>query len=382
MDFELSAEQKQVQGAARRLAKGVVEPRAAAIDRTGEYPEDVFAAFASAGLFGASLPLSCGGLGLGTTGLALCIEEVAKYCSASALMLLLAHLPTAPLVYSGRRDLCDKYCRPIAAGSARAAFALTEPTAGSDVWAIATRARPDGGGYVLTGQKQYISGASVADWFVVVAKVAEREMALFVVERNTPGVAVAPPMLKMGVHGIPLVQIYLDDVHVTAAARVDDGNGFRLLMHSLNSTRPLVAARGLGLAEGAMSYTLAYARERRTFGKALIEHEALQFMLADLAIAIEASRLLTYQATWFVDRGEYTVERAAFLSMAKAFATETAVKASGDCLQLLGAAGYVADYPMERFYRDAKQLTIVEGTSQVQRLIIADALRNMAIRYD
>jgi alkylation response protein AidB-like acyl-CoA dehydrogenase len=285
-------------------------------------------------------------------------------------------------VYSGRRDLCDRYCRPIAAGSARAAFALTEPTAGSDVWAITTRARPDAGGYVLAGQKQYISGASVADWFIVVAKVAERELGLFVVERNTPGVVVAAPMRKMGVHGIPLVQIFLDDVRVNAVARVDSGDGFRLLMYSLNSTRPLVAARGLGLAQGAMSYALAYMRQRRTFDKALIDHQALQFILADLAIAIEASRLLTYQATWLVDRGDYTVEHAAYLSMAKAFATETAVKASGDCLQLMGAAGYVADYPMERFYRDAKQLTIVEGTSQVQRVIIADALRKMVLSYE
>lgn len=161
MDFELSAEQREVQGAARRIARGVVEPRAAEIDRTGEYPDDVFAAFASAGLFGASLPPAYGGLGLGTTGLALCIEEVAKYCSSSALILLLAHLPTAPLVYSGRQDLCETYCRPIADGSARAAFALTEPTAGSDVWAITTRARRNGGAYVLAGQKQFIDRKSV-----------------------------------------------------------------------------------------------------------------------------------------------------------------------------------------------------------------------------
>lgn len=359
-----------------------MKPRAGEIDRTAEYPEDVFAAFASAGLFGTSLPTSCGGLGLGTTGLALCIEEVAKYCSSSALMLLLSHLPTAPIVFGGQAEQMEKYCRPVAEGKARAAFGLTEPGAGSDVWGIKSKAVLEGEHFVVTGQKQYISGASVADWFIVAAKLAPREMGLFIVERNTPGVTVGNPLRKMGVHGIPLVEIFLDGARVHRRDRIGDGDQFKLLMRALNSTRPLVAARGLGLAQGVVTYVIEHMRQRKTFGKPLIEHQALQFMLAELAIAIEASRLLTYQATTLIDTGRTGAEHAPFLSMAKAMATETAVKASSDCLQLMGAAGYLAEYPLERLYRDAKQLTIVEGTSQIQRVIIADALARSVIRYD
>lgn len=386
MDFNFSEEHRMIQDLARQIAKEVVAPRASEIDRTRQYPEDIFQAFKEAGLLGVWFPPEVGGSGAGTTGLCIAVEEMAKFCNSSALMLLLTKLSTAAIVHHGTEEQKQKYCRGVAEGTLRGAFGLTEPNAGSDAAAIQTTARRVGDEYILNGSKTFISGATVADFFLVAAKTnpsaGSRGVSAFIVDRDAPGFSVSKPLEKMGVHAVPVAELYFQDCRVPAKNLVGPENGgFKVIMENLNSVRPVVAARGVGLAEGAVDYATKYARERRTFGKPIIEHQAIQFMLAELAMQIEAARLLTYRAAWLVDQGKVGKEAAPYLSMAKAFASEVAVKASSDAVQILGANGYMAEFPMERFYRDAKQLMIVEGTSQIQRLIIGRAIADGSLAY-
>jgi alkylation response protein AidB-like acyl-CoA dehydrogenase len=379
MNFEFNDEQKALQQLARRVAKDKVAPRAAELDETGEYPEDLFAVFRDTGLLGVGFPPEYEGSGLGITGLAIAVEETAKYCNSCALMLLLTRLGTSAIFFGGNDEQKRHYLPAVATGKMRSAFALTEPGAGSDSGNIRTTARRDGKHYVLTGNKQWISGATVADFFIVAAKTkldaGNKGMSVFIVEKNTPGFRVGKPNKKMGVKGVPTAELILEEARVPAEALLGTENdGFKLVMKNLNSLRPVVAARGLGTAEGCVAYAVQYAKERETFGKKLIEHQAIQFMLAELAMGIEAARLLTYKAAMMVDAGQTGKQAAPYFSMAKAFATELANKAAYDCMQVMGSYGYSTEYPMERYFRDARQLTIVEGTSQIQRLIISNAL--------
>ncbi len=386
MNFEFNDEQKALQQLARRVAKEKVAPRAAEMDETGEYPEDLFQVFRETGLVGVGFPEEYGGSGLGITGLAIAVEEMAKYCNSSALILLLTRLGTSAIFFGGTEEQKQKYLPKVAAGEMRSAFALTEPGAGSDSANIRTTARRDGDHYVLDGSKHWISGATVADFFIVAAKtkpdVGNRGMSAFIVDKDTPGFRVGKANKKMGVKGVPTAELVFEGARVPAANLLGKENeGFKLIMKNLNSLRPVVAARGLGTAEGCVAYAMQYARERETFGKNLLGHQAIQFMLAELAMSIEAARLLTYKAAQLVDDGQYGKQAAPYFSMAKAFATELANKAAYDCLQIMGSYGYSSEYPMERYYRDARQLTIVEGTSQIQRIIMAKALIDGDINY-
>jgi len=365
---------------ARQVTREVIAPRADEVDRTGEYPEDYFQAFRETGLLGVAIPEEYGGAGLGCLGLVLAVEEVAKACCSAGLILLLTRLSTMAILLAGTEEQKKKYLGGTATGALRGAFCLSEPDAGSDTQAIRTRAVRKGDKYVITGTKSWISGAGVADFFVVAAKTnwevpGARGYSVFVVDRDTRGLTVGKKEQKMGVRGVPVHQVIFEEVEVPVSARIGEENqGFKIIMQNLNAVRPVVAARGVGLAEGALMYWLQYARQRHTFGKPIIEHQGLQWMAADLATEIEAARLLTYRAALLVDEGKTGKEVAHYLSMAKYKATEVAVKAANDCLQMMGAVGYMEDYPMARFVRDARQLTIVEGTSQIQKNIIGRAL--------
>ncbi len=386
MDFQLSEQSRQVRERAARVAREVVAPRAAAVDREGRYPENLFQAFRDEGLLGLAFPPEYGGEGAGTLGLAIAIEEVAKYCSSSGLLLLTTRLATAGISMAGTPEQKERYVRGVAEGRLRGAFALTEPEAGSDAANIGTTATRDGAYYVLNGTKIWAGQATVADFVMVIAKTdpaaGARGVSAFLVDLPNPGFRIVRELPKMGVLGVPVVEIELHNCRVPASALLGEENrGFRLVMRHLNVVRPLVAARGVGLAAGATQYALAYARQRRTFGKALIEHEAIAFKLAEMAMAVESARLLTHRAAWLVDQGGSDRDIAHFLSMAKATASETAVRASEDALQILGGYGYLKDYATERYYRDAKQLTIVEGTSEVHRLIISRALEDGALDW-
>lgn len=391
VDFTLSDELSELQASVRRLAKDKVQPRAREIDETGEYPQDLFDAFASAGLLGLCIPEEYGGSGAGIVGLTLAIEEVAKYSNAAALMLLLTRLPTGPIMIAGSEEQKKRYLPGIAEGSLRAGFGLSESGAGSDVAGMRTRATADpdsDGGWVLNGVKCWMSGVVQADWYTVFAKTGDPEsrrhdsITAFIVDRSTKGVSVGSLDRKMGVRGVDTGELILEDVRVPAENVIGEVGGFRLAMLGLNSMRPIVAARGIGLAEGALMYATEYVKQRKAFGTTIADFQGIQWEIAKMAVEIEAARLLTYRSAWLADEGKFTREWVPYLSMAKYYATEVAVKASGLAVQLLGAAGYMKDHPTELWYRDARQLTIVEGTSQVQLGLIARGVLEHHLWWD
>jgi hypothetical protein len=277
----------------------------------------------------------------------------------------------------------------IAKGETRAAFCLSEPGAGSDVAGMKTRAAEDPeveNGFVLNGTKCWISGGMQADWFVVFAKVGDPTLRHhtniwgFIVDSNAPGVTRPRVDKKMGVKGIDTTEIVFSDVKV--GPRQVIGGGFLLAMQSLNAMRPIVAARGIGLAEGALMYAIEYVKEREAFGKKVADFQGIRWEIAKLASEIEAARLLTYRGAWLADQGKFDKEYVPMLSMAKYCASEVAVKASGLAVQLLGAAGYMEDHPVEQYYRDAKQLTLVEGTSQIQLDLIGRGVLHHDLWWD
>jgi alkylation response protein AidB-like acyl-CoA dehydrogenase len=383
MDFELSPRHAEVCAHARQIALEIVAPRAAEIDARGSYPHEVFEAFRDAGLLGLSFPEELGGSGVGTLGLALATEEVGKYCQSSALILLLARLGTAAIMLDGSAAQQQRYCRGVATGQLKGAFALTEPGAGSDAAAITTTARRAGDGWLLSGEKRWAGQATEADFCLVVAKIPEENgVGVFVVDLPNPGFEITRELPKMGVTAVPVVDITLRDCLVPASNLIGEPSaGFRTTLRALNVVRPIVAARGLGLAQGALQYATDYARERQAFGKAVIDHQAIGFRLAEIAMKIEAARLLTYRACLLVDSGASDVSIAPALSMAKAYASELAVEAADVALQALGGNGYLKDFATERYYRDARQLMLVEGTSEIHRLIIQRALKDGVLSY-
>ena len=388
MLFDLPPELAELQTTCRKLSKERVAPRARQIDTTEEYPQDLFDLFVDSGLTGLCIPEELGGSGAGILGLTLAIEEVAKYSQAAALMLLLTRLPTGPVLIAGNDEQQRRYVTPIATGEQRAAFGLSEPQAGSDVMGMRTRARRDGDDWVLSGTKCWMSGVRQADWYCVFAKTgpvesrAHDSVTAFIVERSWPGVDVGRVDKKMGVRGVDTGELVLDEVRVPAANVIGEVGGFRLAMLGLNSMRPIVAARGIGLAEGALMYAVEYVKQREAFERHISDFQGIQWTIAELAAEIEAARLLTYRAAGMADRGQFTKEWVPYLSIAKYYATEIAVKVSGEALQMLGAAGYMQDHPLELYYRDAKQLTIVEGTSQVQLGLIGRGVIDHDLWWD
>ena len=392
MDFELTDELAALQETCRRIAQDKVKPRAREIDETERVPAGPLrgvprrracSACASRPRSAAAAP--------GILGLTIAIEEVAKYSNTAALMLLLTRLPTGPVMIAGlARAERSATSPPIADGSQRAAFCLSEPQAGSDVMGMRTKAVRDGDDWVLNGTKCWISGVAQADWYTVFAKTSRRRDRAATTTRSPrssssgAGTASRSGALdrKMGVRGVDTGELLLHDVRVPAANVIGEVGGFRLAMLGLNSMRPIVAARGIGLAEGALMYATEYVKERAAFSQTIADFQGIQWEIAKLATEIEAARLLTYRAAWLADQGQFTKEWVPYLSMAKYYATELAVKASNVCLQMLGAAGYMKDHMTELYYRDAKQLTIVEGTTQVQLGLIARGVLDRDLWWD
>ncbi|HUV58151.1 MAG TPA: acyl-CoA dehydrogenase family protein [Acidimicrobiales bacterium] len=389
MDFQLNEELLGLQQTVRRLAQEKIKPRAREIDTTGEYPQDIFDEFRKADLLGLCIPEEYGGSGAGIMGLTLAIEEVTKYSNVLGLMLLLTRLPTGPIMIAGTEEQKQRYLPGIANGTQRASFCLSEPGAGSDVAGMQTRATEDPdvpGGYILNGVKVWISGGMQADWFTVFAKIGDPSSRLhtnigsFIVDANTPGVSRPRVDKKMGVKGIDTAEIVFDNVKVGPGQVI--GGGFALAMQSLNAMRPIVAARAIGLAEGALMYATNYVKNRPAFGKTIAEFQGIQWEIAKCATEIEAARLLTYRGAWLADQGKFTKEYVPMLSMCKYYASEVAVRASGLAVQLLGAAGYMEEHPTEQYYRDARQLTIVEGTSQIQLGLIGKGVLGKDLWWD
>ena len=371
----LTDEQRAFRAAIRQMAEERFAPRAAAIDATGEFPWDNFKDCVSMDLPGMAIPAEYGGSAADHVTRAIMVEELARVCASTSLMMAINGLSSTPIVNWGSDDLKARYLPRIVSGELQASYCLSETDAGSDVAAMKTRAERDGDSYVLDGAKHWITNAGVSDIYVVFAKsdpgAGARGISCFLVEREH-GLRIGRFERKMGMHGSPTGEVLLDSVRVPAANRIgDEGQGFMIAMHTLDRSRPSIAAQAVGIAQGALDYAIGYMKERKAFGRPIAEFQGLQFMVSDMAMKIEAARLLTYRACAIIDAGDPDRELNAVGAMAKTFASDVAMEVTTNGVQLLGGYGYTSDFPMERFMRDAKITQIYEGTNQIQRVVIA-----------
>jgi len=376
--YEIPREHLDLRDTIRQICQERVAPRAAEIDEKAEYPQDVRELFAEHDLFGLPFEVEHGGTGTGTLMLNMAIEEIAKVCASSALMLMVQELGTLPIKLFGSEELRQRFLPRCASGEWTPAFALSEPEAGSDPGGMITRAGRDGDEWVISGTKNWITNLGIADFYVVFAVTDpeaghSRGISCFVVEADRPGFSVGKLEHKLGIRGSPTGQPIFDDVRVPAENLVGTENdGFKVAMATLDRSRLGVAAQGLGIAQGAADYAAAYARERRQFGKPIASFQAIQFKLADMETQCAAGRELLYKACAKVDRDEPDMGK--YSAMAKLFCSDTAMAVTVEAVQVLGGYGYVKEYPVERHLRDAKITQIYEGTNEIQRLVIARAL--------
>ena len=382
LPFDFTEPQQMLRKMVRELAVRHIAPRAAEIDETEEYPEDIYQLLKQHQLLGIFFPEEYGGGGMGFTGGCIAIEEMARFCSNSPIFIVLNMLSSRVIDLSGTEAQKKKYMTGLAKGELRGSYALTEPHAGSDAGNICTQAKLEGDEWVINGQKCFITGPDKADFLTVAAKTdptaGTRGITYFLVPTDTPGFSVGRHERKMGMRGIATCELFFENVAVPKENQIGELNhGFRSAMIGFNQMRPAIGVRAVGLAQGVLDYALVYAKEREAFGKPISHHQAVQFMLADMFMDIEAARLLVYRAAGLVDAGKIGKKNARYFSTAKTFAADMAMKAAVDGVQILGGAGYMKDHPMERFMRDAKQIQIVEGTSQIQRMIIARNLLDL-----
>src|SRR5947209_5343096 len=362
-----------------QMARERIAPRAAAIDEKAEYPHDLRRLLAEQDVLGLPFDTEHGGTGTGTLMLNLAIEEIAKACASTALILMVQELGTLPIKLFGSEELKQRLLPRCASGEWSPAFALSEPEAGSDPGGMRTRAVQEGDEWVIEGTKNWITNLGIADFYVVFALTDpqaghSRGITAFVVEADRPGFSVGKLEHKLGIRGSPTGQPIFDGVRVPGENVVGGVNeGFRVAMATLDRSRLGVAAQALGIAQGATDFAAAYARERKQFGKPINSFQAIQFKLADMETKCAAARELLYQACAKVDRGDRDVGK--YSAMAKLFCSDVAMKVTVEAVQVLGGYGYVKDYPVERMLRDAKITQIYEGTNEIQRLVIARALR-------
>jgi alkylation response protein AidB-like acyl-CoA dehydrogenase len=373
---ELSDEQRELRELVRTLARDRIAPRAAEIDASHEFPWDIVELFREQGIFGLLYDEEVGGTGTGTLLALVAIEEISKVCATSGLILAVQELGSLGLKLDGSAEQQAAWLPRLASGEVLAAYALTEAESGSDSAAMRTPARLEGDEYVLDGSKRFITNAGVAGLYTVFAKTdpdaGHSGISAFLVEAETPGFEVARLEEKMGIAGSTTGELVFDECRVPAANLLgDEGTGFRLAMRILDRSRPGVAAQALGIAQGATDYALEYARTRETMGKPIAEHQLIAAKLADMETACEAARGLLYRFGRMVDAGVPESELTKASAMAKLMCGDVAMQVTTEAVQILGGYGYVKEYPVERFMRDAKITQIYEGTQEVQRLVIA-----------
>jgi len=377
--YALTDEQVEFRDAIRKMVSERVAPRAAEIDAKAEYPWDLRRLFAEHDLFGLPFDEEHGGTGTGTLMLNVAVEEIARACASSALMLMIQELGTLPIKLFGSEELKQRFLPRCASGEWSPAFALSEPEAGSDPGGMITRAVRDGDDWIVTGTKNWITNLGVADFYVVFAKTdpkAERShgISAFVVEADRPGFSVGKLEHKLGIKGSPTGQPIFDDVRIPGGNLIGEvDKGMHVALGTLDHSRLGVAAQAVGIAQGAIDHAAAYARERKQFGRAIAEFQGMQFKLADMETRTAAARELLYRACAKIDRHE--PDRGKYSAMAKLFASDTAMAVTVEAVQVLGGYGYVTEYPVERYMRDAKITQIYEGTNEIQRLVIARSLR-------
>ena len=373
---QLTDEQRELRDLVRSLARDRIAPRAAEIDESHEFPWDVVELYREHGLFGLLFEEEWGGTGTGTLLALVAIEEISKVCATTGLVLAVQELGSLALKLAGTDELKERYLPRLASGEWLAAYALTEPGSGSDAAAMRTEARLEGEAYVLNGSKRFITNAGVAGLYTVFAKTdpsrGHAGISAFLVEAETPGFSVGRIEPKMGIKGSTTGEIFFDECHVPAANLLgEEGEGFRIAMRVLDRSRPGIAAQALGLAQGATDYALAYATSRETMGKPIVEHQLVAAKLADMETRCNAARGLLYKVGLLIDDGVEGPELTKASAEAKLFCADTAVEVTTEAVQVLGGYGYMKEYPVERMMRDAKITQIYEGTSEIQRLVIA-----------
>ncbi|MFN7971820.1 MAG: acyl-CoA dehydrogenase family protein [Acidobacteriota bacterium] len=376
MDYELSDEQNALRDLAREFARREMDPVAAEHDRSAQYPAAVVAKAFDVGLINLNVPEAYGGPGLSVLDECLVAEELSAGCVGITASLGLNALSATPILLAGSGALQAKYLPRLTRDRSMASYALSEPDMGSDVASLATRATRVDGGYRISGTKNFISNASIASFYIVFAStdraMGARGITAFVVEKAFAGVTVGKKDDKMGQRAADTAQLHFDDVFVPEENRIGaDGEGFKVAMRTFDRTRPAVAALAVGVARRALEHAVAYAGQRKTFGRPIAEHEGIAFKLADMATLVAAARHLTRHAAWLVDHGKPNTLEA---SMAKAFAADACMKVTTEAVQVFGGYGYMKEYPVEKLMRDAKVFQIYEGTSEIQRLIIAREL--------
>jgi len=381
--FALTEEHHAIREACRAVCRDKVAPHAAEVDQRSEFPAAAYDALRAADFHAPHIPVEYGGAGADALATAIVIEEVAAACASSSLIPAVNKLGTMPLLLAGSEELKQRYLPPVARGEAMFSYCLSEPEAGSDAGAMRTRATRTSDGWVLNGVKRWITNAGVSDYYTVFAVTPDEAesddagrrqgrapISAFVVEKSDPGVSFGAPEKKLGIKGSPTCEVYFDNVRLPADRLIGQvGEGFRLALRTLDHTRVTIAAQAVGIAQGALDYAIGYVKERRQFGQRIADFQGVQFMLADMAMKLEAARQLTYAAAGRSERSD--ADLGFFGAAAKCFASDVAMQITTDAVQLLGGYGYVQDYPVERMMRDAKITQIYEGTNQIQRVVLA-----------
>jgi butyryl-CoA dehydrogenase len=381
VNLELTEEQKMLERTVREFAEAEVKPLAKQLDETGEYPRETFRKAAALGLAGVTIPEAYGGAGFDHTSYAIVIEEISRACASTGVILSVQNsLVCDPIHRFGTEKQKEKYLVPLARGEKIGCYALTEPQAGSNAAALATRAVRKGDRYIVNGAKAWITSGGVADAAIVYVNVdpekGEKGITALIIERGTPGFNIGKEEKKLGIHATACVELSFSDCEVPAENRLGgEGEGYKIALSTLDGGRVGIAAQAVGIAQGAFELALAYAKQRKAFGRPIAEFQAIQFMLADMATEIDAARLLVRRAAWKQDTGSrFSMEAA----MAKLFASEMATRVTHKAIQIHGGNGYSREYIVERLYRDARITEIYEGTSEIQRVVIAAwALRSL-----
>lgn len=382
VDFSLSEDQKEFQKLARDFAQKEIAPKAAHYDETAEYPHEIIKKAWEAGLMNNHVPEEYGGNGLHTLDGCIIGEEISAGCTGIGTAMEANMLAECPVLVAGTHEQKKEYLGRMIEAPLLAAYCVTEPDAGSDVQGIRTTAKKVGDEFIINGAKMWITNASVANWYFVLAYTDKdkgvKGMTAFLVDADTAGIEVGKKEMNMGQRCSDTRGITFTDVKVPAKNMLGaEGQGFKIAMTAFDLSRPIVAGAAVGLARNAMEHSIRYAGERRTFGKPLASHQAVSFMIADMAKDIEAARLLVWQSAWMIDQGQRNTK---FAAMAKCFAADTAMRVATDAVQIFGGNGYSKEYPVEKLMRDAKIFQIYEGTSQIQRLIIAKEIFERAAR--
>jgi len=376
--FDLPSEYKELRASVRALSEKEIAPHAQAVDEDHRFPQEAKVALIKNGLYAAHVPTEFGGDGADALATVLIIEEVARACGSSSLIPAVNKLGSLPLILGGNDEQKKRWLPRLVKGEGFS-YCLSESEAGSDASAMRTKVERSGDGWVLNGSKKWITNAGESDLYSVVAQsdasLGTKGITAFVVEKSDPGVSFGAPEKKMGMRGSPTREVYFDNVQLGDDRRISEvGQGFALAMNTLDHTRITIAAQAIGLAQGAFDVATKYAHERQQFGKPIFDFQAIQFMLADMAMNIEAARLLTYSAAIKSENNEKDLRF--FSAASKCFASDIAMKVTQDAIQVLGGYGYVTDYPVERMMRDTKLTQIYEGTNQIQRIVMARNLPN------